>query len=92
MVCFSGQRARERGSEVKYITERAVFSLGPHGLVLDEVAPGIDIQTQILDLCDFPVEVSPNIVSMDSRLFREDKMNLQLADTPRRRRTLIKSR
>jgi propionate CoA-transferase len=91
MVCFSGKKARERGCDVKYITERAVFSLGPQGLVLDEVAPGIDIQTQILDLCDFPVEVSPNIVTMDSRLFQEEKMNLQLVDPPRRRRTFIKS-
>jgi propionate CoA-transferase len=91
MVCFSGAKARERGSEVKYITERAVFSLGPDGLVLDEVAPGIDIQTQVLDLCDFPVEVSPNIAIMDDRLFREERMGLQLAEAPRKRRALIRS-
>jgi acyl CoA:acetate/3-ketoacid CoA transferase len=90
MVCFSGTKARERGSEVKYITERAVFSLGPRGLVLDEVAPGIDIQTQVLNLCDFPVEVSPNITIMDSRLFREARLNLVLPEASRRRRTLIR--
>jgi acyl CoA:acetate/3-ketoacid CoA transferase len=90
MVCFSGTKARERGAEVKYITERAVLSLGPRGLVLDEVAPGIDIQSQVLNLCDFPVEVSPKITTMDSRLFREERLGLQLAEAPRKRRALIR--
>jgi propionate CoA-transferase len=90
MVCFSGTRAGERGSEVKYITERAVFSRGPHGLVLDEVAPGIDVESQILDLCDFAIEVNPNLTIMDRRLFREERLNLQLAETPRKRRALIR--
>lgn len=91
MVCFSGTKARERGCEVKYITERAVFHLGPDGLVLDEIAPGIDVQTEVLDLSDFPIAVSSDLVTMDARLFREEPMKLELAPAPRRGRTLIRT-
>jgi propionate CoA-transferase len=90
MVCFSGKMARQRGQEVKYLTERAVFSLGPSGLVLDEVAPGIDIQTQVLDLCDFPVTVSPEVAIMDARLFREESMHWRLAPAETRAGTLVR--
>ena len=86
MVCFSGAKALERGSEIKYVTERAVFELHPGGLVLREVAPGIDVQSQILDLCEFPISVSSELSLMDRRLFQVDPMGLTLPErkpTPR---------
>ena len=90
MVCFSGVKGLERGSEIKYVTERAVFELHPGGLVLREVAPGIDVQSQILDLCKFPISVSPDLRLMDSRLFQVDPMGLTLGDsTARGRSTLL---
>jgi propionate CoA-transferase len=49
-VSFHGPSAHERGQEVLYVTERAVFQLTPHGLELIEIAPGMDLQSQILDL------------------------------------------
>jgi propionate CoA-transferase len=52
-VSFSGEVAAESGRDVLYVTERAVFQLTPTGLRLTEVAPGIDIQTQVLNLIDF---------------------------------------
>ena len=52
-VSFSGAVAAESGREILYVTERAVFELTTKGLRLTEVAPGIDIQTQILNLIDF---------------------------------------
>jgi propionate CoA-transferase len=52
-VSFSGAVAAESGREILYVTERAVFELTANGLRLTEVAPGIDIQTQILNLIDF---------------------------------------
>ena len=52
-VSFSGEVAAESGREILYVTERAVFELTAKGLRLTEVAPGIDIQTQILNLIDF---------------------------------------
>jgi propionate CoA-transferase len=53
LVSFSAQRSREIGQEVLYITERAVFRLGPGGLELTEVAPGIDIERDIVERMDF---------------------------------------
>jgi len=56
-VCFHGPSAIERGQEVLYVTERAVFRLTREGLELVEVAPGIDLQAQVLGLMEF----APNV-------------------------------
>lgn len=52
-ISFSGDYARQRGREVLYVTERAVFRLCADGVELIEIAPGIDLQSQVLDLLDF---------------------------------------
>ncbi len=52
-ISFSAEYAREIGQEVLYITERAVFRLVDKGLELIEIAPGVDLQTQIIELMDF---------------------------------------
>ncbi len=63
-VCFHGPSALARGQAVLYVTERAVFRLNPDGLELIEVAPGISIQEQILDLMEFnPKIVRPEIMA-----------------------------
>ena len=56
-ITFSGQRARADGQKVIYVTERAVFELRPDGLVLIEIAVGIDLQKDVLDRLAFPVVV-----------------------------------
>ncbi len=59
-VCFHGPTALENGHEVLYVTERAVFQLTKDGLELIEVADGISVQDQILDLMEFaPVIKNP---------------------------------
>ena len=63
-VSFSSVNAHHTGQEVLYITERCVFRLGKDGLELCEVAPGIDVQRDILDLLDFPVAVSGQLREM----------------------------
>ena len=63
-LSFSVKNAHANHQEVLYITERCVFRLGEHGLVLTEVAPGIDVQTQILDLLPFAVEIAPDLKEM----------------------------
>lgn len=52
-VCFHGPTALERGQDVLYVTERAVFRLTAEGLQLLELAPGIDLQSQVLDHMEF---------------------------------------
>jgi propionate CoA-transferase len=73
---FSGQYAAQRGQEVFYITERCVFRLTVDGLELIEIAPGIDLQRDIIDRMDFaPIIGTLNL--MDARLFREEPMGLR---------------
>jgi acyl CoA:acetate/3-ketoacid CoA transferase len=66
---FSATRARTDGQRVIYVTERAVFRLTEAGIELIEVAPGIDIQTQILDQMRF-TPVIRTVAPMAPHLFR----------------------
>ena len=60
-VCFHGPTAIERGQQVMYVTERAVFELTCDGLQLIEIAPGIDLQTQVLDLMAFTPRIASDL-------------------------------
>ena len=75
-ITFSGRYAVETAQPVLYITERAVFELRPDGVTLIEIAPGIDLQTQVLDQMEFMPKIAPDLKLMDSRIFREEKMGL----------------
>ena len=75
-VTFSGDFALAKGQKVLYVTERAVFTLTKDGLTLTEIAPGIDLKTQVLDLIDFDVKVADDLKLMDERIFRDEPMNL----------------
>ena len=57
-LTFNAEQARSRNQTVLYVTERAVFELGPNGPVLAEVAPGIDVERDILALMDFRPEIA----------------------------------
>ena len=83
-VTFSSPRAVERGAEVIYVTERAVFRLTPDGLEVTEVAPGIDLEREVLGQVAIPVGVSPDLKEMDARLFRPEPMGLALERRPSR--------
>lgn len=76
-ITFSGQYANKVGQPVMYITERAVFELRKDGVYITEVAPGIDIQTQIIDLMGFTPKISENLKTMDARIFRDELMGLR---------------
>lgn len=75
-VTFSGEYATEKGQRVLYVTERAVLELRRGKLVLTEIAPGIDLQTQVLGLMDFGPEVAADLREMDPRIFRDELMGL----------------
>ncbi|MCY6485840.1 3-oxoacid CoA-transferase [Clostridium aestuarii] len=76
-VTFSGRYANKKKQPILYITERAVFELRQDGVYLIEVAPGIDIQTQVIDLMDFVPKMDKKVKIMDERIFREEKMGLK---------------
>lgn len=67
-ITFSGQQARARGQEVHIVTERAVFSLEASGLELIELAPGADLERDVLAQCEFDVTIG-NLHSMPSAYF-----------------------
>lgn len=74
-ITFSGSYACKRSQPVLYVTERCVFQLTPHGLELIEVAPGIDIERNILPHMDFkPIINKP--LPMDRRIFVDEPMDL----------------
>ena len=74
---FSGSEAARRGQPVLYITERCVFRLAPGGLELIEIAPGIDLERDILAHMEFRPLISPELKTMDGRIFADDAMGLR---------------
>lgn len=74
-ITFSGQYAVEKGQPVLYITERAVFELTWEGVVLKEIAPGVDLRRDILEQMDFEPIVN-YVELMDERIFRDAPMGL----------------
>ena len=84
-VTFSGRRAVEQGQDITYVTERCVMKLTPEGVVLTEIAPGVDLETDILAQSEFPLIVSDALKPMDPALFGEGPIGLTLpAKAPRR--------
>lgn len=74
-ITFSGQFAQQRSQPVIYVTERCVFQLTPDGLELIEVAPGIDIDRDILPHMEFePISINP--ICMERRIFFDEPMDL----------------
>jgi propionate CoA-transferase len=75
-VTFGGRYAASRGQKILYVTERCVFRLTAQGLELVEVAPGIDVERDILAQMDFePIVQGP--VRMDPRIFLPEPMRLK---------------
>ena len=77
-ITFSADYARERNKTVLYITERAVFKLVDQTLELIEIAPGIDLERDILQQMQFMPRISKALKLMDSRIFVEQPMGLVL--------------
>jgi propionate CoA-transferase len=76
-VTFSGEVARLSGKSVLYVTERCVFRLTNEGLELIEIAPGIDLERDILAKMDFAPRIPNQPRLMDRRIFADGPMNLR---------------
>lgn len=75
-VTLNAARARRQGQQVLYITERAVFALDDEGIVLTEIAPGIDVERDIAPQVDFPLRVAPALRTIDARVYGAAAMGL----------------
>lgn len=79
---FSARESRRRGQHVLYVTERCVFQLAgtpeAPALELIELAPGVDLERDVLGQMDFCPLISPNLKVMDAALFAEKPMGLRL--------------
>jgi propionate CoA-transferase len=76
-ITFSGELAAARGQRVQFITERAVLGITPEGLVITEVAPGVDLEREVLGQMGFRPRVAPDLKVMDARIFQEGLMGLR---------------
>jgi propionate CoA-transferase len=76
-ITFSGAYAQEINQKVTYVTERAVFELRPEGITLTEIAPGIDLEREVLGQMEFRPLVAPDLKLMDSRIFRDEAMGIK---------------
>lgn len=77
-ISFSAARALQVGQPVLYVTERAVFRLTAEGIELIELAPGLDLITDVLDHMAFKPLISPQLREMDPRIFWPDPLGLDL--------------
>lgn len=77
-ITFNGKYASELEQKVLYITERAVLELRKEGLVLTEIAPGMDLQKDILDNMDFKPIIAKDLKLMDERIFDHGLMGLEI--------------
>ncbi len=77
-ISFSGKRAQELGQNITYVTERCVIKLTPDGLSVVEIAPGIDMERDVLAQAEIPLKVSENLKLMDPRLYSPEPMGLVL--------------
>jgi propionate CoA-transferase len=76
-VTFSGAHAFKTGQQVYYVTERCVFKLAEQGMELIEIAPGIELERDILAHMDFQPIMNQAPALMDERIFSPRPMGLQ---------------
>lgn len=75
-ITFNSQYAKRRNQEVLFVTERAVFKATENGILLTEIAPGVDLQKDILDQMPFrPLLPEGEIRQMDQRIFMDGELS-----------------
>lgn len=79
-ISFSGPYSAEKGQKVHYVTERAVFKLEDGRIVLTEIAPGVDLQKDVLARMEFAPVISNELKTMDPAVFKPDRMRANNPD------------
>jgi acyl CoA:acetate/3-ketoacid CoA transferase len=77
-VSFSGRRAVAQGQDITYVTERCVMKLTPQGVTVTEIAPGADLERDILRQAGFPLRVAADVRPMRAELFSPEPFGLRL--------------
>jgi propionate CoA-transferase len=75
-ITFSGARAQATAQSVLYVTERCVLRLGPDGIELTEIAPGIDLERDVLAKMNFRPEIASDLREMDAAIFSHARLGL----------------
>jgi propionate CoA-transferase len=75
-MTFNGSRAQAAGQSILYVTERCVFRLGPSGLELIEIAPGVDLERDVLARLSFRPEIAAGLREMDATIFGHAPLGL----------------
>ncbi len=75
-VCYNASLGRATGQVTLFVTERCVFRVGPDGLELTEIAPGLDAERDVIAHMGFRPAVSPDLKTMDARIFDPAPMGL----------------
>ena len=87
-ICYNAPFAASQARKALFVTERAVFEVNKDGFEVIEVAPGIDLEKDVLNHMAFKPKVSSALKLMDARIFKPDPMNLlqDMAKAPRQAR------
>jgi propionate CoA-transferase len=75
-ICYNADFATREGREAVFVTERAVLRASADGLELTEIAPGVDLERDVLAHMDFRPKLATDLKLMDHRLFRPEKIGL----------------
>ncbi len=75
-ITFSGDYASDISQEILYVTERAVFKLVDSNIELIEIAPGLDIERDIIKQMEFKPLISNNVKKMDTSIFKKGVMRI----------------
>lgn len=76
-ISFNGELAKQAHQKVLYVTERAVFEMREEGFTLIEIAPGIDLEKDVLNQMEFVPEIALDLKEMDMKLYAEGPLGLK---------------
>jgi acyl CoA:acetate/3-ketoacid CoA transferase len=77
-VSFSGSRAVAQGQDITYISERCVMKLTAGGILVTEIAPGVNLERDVLAQSEFPLRVADDLKVMDAVLFQPGLIGLDI--------------